>query len=93
MSKNSAQLDRVRRLEEEFEGRLEQRSACRLAHAYETTGSPQLRSTLQPELFWRHTMDFPDFFDKAPSVALRDPLAKFLGASRSSVITYRRREA
>ena len=28
-------------------------------------------------------MDFPDFFDKAPVVMLRDPLAAFLGAAKS----------
>lgn len=33
-------------------------------------------------------MDFPDFFDRAPAVSLRDPLAVFLGASRSGVMTY-----
>jgi hypothetical protein len=33
-------------------------------------------------------MDFPDFFDDAPSVSLREPLAAFLGASKSGVITY-----
>ena len=33
-------------------------------------------------------MDFPDFFDKAPAVTLREPLAAFLGASESGVITY-----
>lgn len=34
-------------------------------------------------------MDFPAFFDDAPSVSLREPLAAFLGASESGVITYR----
>ena len=34
-------------------------------------------------------MNFPAFFDDAPSVSLRDPLAIFLGASESGVITYR----
>lgn len=33
-------------------------------------------------------MGFPDFFDKAPTVALHDQLAVFLGASASGVITY-----
>lgn len=33
-------------------------------------------------------MDFPDFFDEAPTVSLREPLAAFLGATRSGVITY-----
>lgn len=33
-------------------------------------------------------MDFPDFFAAAPTVTLRDPLAAFLGVSRSGTITY-----
>jgi hypothetical protein len=33
-------------------------------------------------------MDFPEFFDKAPVVSLRDPLAVFLGASGSGKFTY-----
>ncbi|MQU92856.1 hypothetical protein [Sinorhizobium meliloti] len=33
-------------------------------------------------------MDFPDFFNKAPIVTLHDPLAGFLGASASGVMTY-----
>lgn len=33
-------------------------------------------------------MDFPDFFYDAPVVSLREPLAVFLGASKSGVITY-----
>jgi hypothetical protein len=33
-------------------------------------------------------MDFPDFFAAAPSITLRDPLAAFLGVSRSGVMTY-----
>lgn len=33
-------------------------------------------------------MDFPDFFSKAPTVTVHDPLAAFLGASASGVITY-----
>ena len=33
-------------------------------------------------------MDFPDFFADAPTVTLRDPLAAFLGVSKSGVITY-----
>lgn len=33
-------------------------------------------------------MDFPEFFAKAPTITLRDPLAIFLGASTSGVITY-----
>jgi hypothetical protein len=33
-------------------------------------------------------MDFPDFFDSAPTLALREPLAVFLGASKSGTLTY-----
>jgi hypothetical protein len=33
-------------------------------------------------------MDFPDFFDKVPTISMREPLAKFLGASKSGIITY-----
>lgn len=33
-------------------------------------------------------MDFPDFFAAAPAITLRDPLAVFLGASRSGTFTY-----
>ncbi|MCF8469989.1 MAG: hypothetical protein K9G30_04340 [Parvibaculum sp.] len=33
-------------------------------------------------------MDFPDFFAKAPTMTLRDPLAAFLGVSSSGVMTY-----
>ena len=33
-------------------------------------------------------MDYPDFFSKAPTITLRDPLAAFLGASKSGVMTY-----
>lgn len=33
-------------------------------------------------------MDFPDFFADAPSITLRDPLAVFLGASKTGVMTY-----
>lgn len=33
-------------------------------------------------------MDFPDFFAEAPTITLHDPLATFLGASPSGVITY-----
>lgn len=32
--------------------------------------------------------DFPGFFDEVPAVTLREPLASFLGASASGVITY-----
>lgn len=33
-------------------------------------------------------MDFPDFFDEVPAISLREPLAEFLGASKSGTITY-----
>lgn len=33
-------------------------------------------------------MDFPAFFDQAPTITLHDPLTAFLGASPSGVITY-----
>jgi hypothetical protein len=33
-------------------------------------------------------MDFPDFFAKAPTITLKDPLALFLGASPSGIVTY-----
>jgi hypothetical protein len=33
-------------------------------------------------------MDFPDFFADAPTVSLHDPLAVFLGASKSGLLTY-----
>ena len=33
-------------------------------------------------------MDYPDFFFKAPTITLRDPLAAFLGVSKSGVMTY-----
>jgi hypothetical protein len=33
-------------------------------------------------------MDFPAFFAEVPTIALRDPLAVFLGASKSGVMTY-----
>ena len=33
-------------------------------------------------------MDFPDFFADVPSITLRDPLAAFLGVSKSGVMTY-----
>lgn len=33
-------------------------------------------------------MDFPNFFEDAPTLSVRDPLAVFLGASPSGVITY-----
>jgi len=33
-------------------------------------------------------MSFPDFFDDVPTIALRDPLAGFLGAAQDGVIRY-----
>lgn len=33
-------------------------------------------------------MDFPEFFAKAPVIALRDPLAVFLGASKTGTMRY-----
>ncbi len=33
-------------------------------------------------------MDFPDFFAAVPTITLRDPLAAFLGVSRSGAMTY-----
>jgi hypothetical protein len=33
-------------------------------------------------------MEFPDFFADVPTITLRDPLAAFLGVSKSGVITY-----
>jgi hypothetical protein len=32
---------------------------------------------------------FPDFFSDAPRIAVRDPLAEFLGAADGGVIEYR----
>lgn len=34
-------------------------------------------------------MSFPDFFDRAPVIVMRDPLADFLGAASDGVIEYR----
>jgi len=34
-------------------------------------------------------MAFPQFFDQVPSIALRDPLAEFLGAAEGGLIVYR----
>lgn len=34
-------------------------------------------------------MSFPSFFDEAPVLTMRDPLAKFLGAASDGVIEYR----
>lgn len=39
-----------------------------------------------------HT-EFPDFYAQAPVVAMRDPLADFLGAARGGVIEYRYEDA
>ena len=33
-------------------------------------------------------MDFPDFFNKAPIISVRDPLSAFLGSSKNGDITY-----
>jgi hypothetical protein len=33
-------------------------------------------------------MEFPGFFAEAPTISLRDPLAQFLGASKTGMITY-----
>jgi hypothetical protein len=33
-------------------------------------------------------MEFPGFFAEAPTISLRDPLAQFLGASKTGTITY-----
>jgi len=37
--------------------------------------------------------NFPDFFDSAPAVTVRDPLAQFLGAARDGVMEYRYADA
>ena len=34
-------------------------------------------------------MAFPDFFEQAPALTLRDPLAEFLGAADGGLMTYR----
>ena len=36
---------------------------------------------------------FPEFFDAAPAIRLRDPLAAFLGAARDGVLEYRYADA
>ena len=36
---------------------------------------------------------FPEFFDSAPVVRVRDPLAAFLGAARDGVLEYRYADA
>jgi hypothetical protein len=33
-------------------------------------------------------MDFPDFFSEAPTITLHDPLAAFLGVSKSGIMSY-----
>ncbi|WP_038329888.1 hypothetical protein [Kingella kingae] len=38
-------------------------------------------------------MTFPTFFNQAPTIQLRDPLAQFLGATASGIITYRYEDA
>jgi hypothetical protein len=38
-------------------------------------------------------MQFPDFFDAAPRISVRDPLAQFLGAAKDGVIEYRYTDA
>lgn len=40
-----------------------------------------------------YEQSFPDFFSKAPSVTVRDPLAQFLGAARDGVMEYRYADA
>lgn len=37
--------------------------------------------------------NFPDFFEGAPAVTVRDPLAQFLGAARDGVMEYRYADA
>lgn len=37
--------------------------------------------------------NFPDFFESAPAVTVRDPLAQFLGAARDGVMEYRYADA
>lgn len=38
-------------------------------------------------------MTFPTFFNQAPTIQLRDPLAQFLGATASGIIAYRYEDA
>ena len=33
-------------------------------------------------------MTLPDFFNQAPKITLRDPLAQFLGATPDGLLTY-----
>jgi len=35
-----------------------------------------------------HTLTYPDFFDVAPGIVLRDPLADFLGATQDGILEY-----
>ena len=38
-------------------------------------------------------MQFPDFFEAAPRISVRDPLARFLGAAEDGIIEYRYADA
>lgn len=38
-------------------------------------------------------MKYPDFYDKAPAIRMRDPLAEFLGAMEGGIIEYRYADA
>lgn len=38
-------------------------------------------------------MSFPAFFDDAPEIRVRDPLAAFLGSAEDGVMTYRYADA
>ena len=38
-------------------------------------------------------MQFPDFFESAPRIIVRDPLARFLGAAEDGIIEYRYADA
>src|SRR5690348_2038616 len=38
-------------------------------------------------------MTYPDFYDRAPTLAVHDPLADFLGAAQGGVIEYRYADA
>lgn len=38
-------------------------------------------------------MQFPDFFEAAPRITVRDPLARFLGAAEDGIIEYRYADA
>ncbi len=39
------------------------------------------------------SMKYPDFYDKAPTIRMRDPLAEFLGAMEGGIIEYRYADA